>query len=275
MNISICDLDSCAYLIGYTYHDADYNTVMQKVDSMMHSILQATQAHGYIGFLGGEGNFRYAVAKTKPYKGNRSKDQPEWLQQWKKPINDHLIAEWGAIVVNNIEADDAIGICWKYYNSIVDELSNSNTITICSPDKDLKQFSGWNYDYKKQEHHLIDEHSAAKHFWTSVLCGDVADNIPGAKGIGDKGAAKWLEYTYNWQHMSDRVVQAYESKGHSFDYYLEQYTLLKMLEYPAYGFSIPKLLPVKNCDPFAIPKVYVGIESKEELNDNHLTSLGF
>lgn len=266
MNITLIDCDPISYICGYSYRDSDYNHMLQKVDKLMTNILSATQADEYLGFLGGEKCFRHAVATTKPYKGNRSKEQPEWLQQWKKPICEHLVKEWGMQVVDGIEADDAIAICWEHYR-------HEHQVTIASPDKDLRQLHGMNFDFKKWEHTLISEHDAAYNFWYQMLTGDSTDGIPGLPNHGPVKARRVLEYTYDYNHMRDRVEMAYEVAKCSITYFQEQYTLLKMLTQPAYGFTVPHPVPVPLIDLLAEKKVYTA-STPVSTNTNYLSSLG-
>lgn len=265
MNITLIDCDPIAYICGYSYRDSDHQYMLEKVDELVSNVLNATQADTYLGFLGGQGNFRHAVATTKPYKGNRSKEQPEWLQQWKTPICEHLVKEWGMQVVDGIEADDALSITHAHYSA-------EHQVTIASPDKDMKQVAGLHFDFKKWEHSFWTEEESSKHFWTSVLCGDGIDNIPGLVGCGSKTAEKILA-TAVGQSYEQAVRTAYALKGCPEEYFLEQYTLLKMLTQPAYGFTVPHPIPVPLFDLLAEKKVYTA-PTPVSTNTNYLSSLG-
>lgn len=265
-NLTLIDADPISFICGYSYRDADYNYMLQKVDELVGNILLNTRADEYLGFLGGSSCFRHQVAVTKKYKGNRSKQQPEWLQQWKQPICDHLVKEWGALIVDGIEADDAIGIARAAYKE-------KYQVTIASPDKDLKTFAGPFFDFKKWEHSLITEHDAAYNFWYQVLIGDTADGIPGLPNCGPVKATRILEYTYDYGHMKDRVEMAYETAKCPTTYFQEQYTLLKMLEEPAYGFVIPTPLPVPVFNPLET-KQYTQPATISSSTTNFLDSLG-
>ena len=55
----------------------------------------------------GKGNFRYDIAVTAEYKGNRKDvEKPQHLEA----IRKHMIKNWEAIVSKGEEADDLIGI---------------------------------------------------------------------------------------------------------------------------------------------------------------------
>ena len=81
----------------------------------------------------GSGNFRYEVAKTVPYKGNR-KDmkRPKHLEELKKHIK-----RLGAVEVEGIEADDAVAI---------ELFKDPEKYIIVHVDKDLDQLPGVHYN---------------------------------------------------------------------------------------------------------------------------------
>jgi hypothetical protein len=79
------------------------------VNQLIENILRNTQATDYKLFLtsNDKSNFRFKIAKTKEYKGNR--------KNLVKPchygyIRDYLWKVWGAKVIYGQEADDALGI---------------------------------------------------------------------------------------------------------------------------------------------------------------------
>ena len=57
-------------------------------------------------YLTGGGNFRFDIATVKPYKGNRKQEKPFYLPSVRK----YLETKWGAVVVEGMEADDALCI---------------------------------------------------------------------------------------------------------------------------------------------------------------------
>ena len=99
---------------------------------MIKSIMEDTQSEVAKIYISSDdkSNFRYTVAKTKPYKGNRvGVHKPIHLAA----LKEHLITKHQAIVVTGQEADDAMGI--EQYRATV-----GSTI-ICSIDKDMLMFS--------------------------------------------------------------------------------------------------------------------------------------
>lgn len=125
-------------------------------------------------YISGEGNFRYDVAKTKPYKGNRATMvRPRFLHHCK----EFLISEFKALKVHGFEADDGIA------SDMV-----QNGAYHCGIDKDILQIAGRHYNYVNKEWQEIDEDDAILILYRQVLCGDSSDNIPGLPRVGPKTA---------------------------------------------------------------------------------------
>lgn len=156
------------------------DVAIKRVDNLMHSILDATQATSYKAYLTGSGNFRYLVYKL--YKANRSDmARPQWLED----CREHLALEWKAIISEGIEADDMIGI----------EATNQgdNPYTIVSIDKDLLMIPGRHYNFVKDEFTEVSELDGLRHFWYQMIMGDRSDNIPGYDGIMRLKVPKFLQ----------------------------------------------------------------------------------
>lgn len=134
-------------------------------------------------YLTGPGNFRDSLSTLREYKGNRDPShKPHHYQE----IRDYLTQKRSAVVVEGIEADDALGIraalAWD----------DARVPIIASPDKDLDQIEGWHYDYRKDQFYYIYADEARYFFWKQVLVGDGTDNIPGAFRIGNATADRIL-----------------------------------------------------------------------------------
>ena len=150
-------------------------------------------------YLTGKGNFRYEVAKTAPYKGNR-KDVV-------KPTNlpaarQHLIDKWGAVVSQGEEADDLIGIASC--------IGDPETTVVCTIDKDMMQLHGWNFNFVKNEWSYISVDEGNKFFYTQILTGDNADNIKGIHRVGPVKAGKILDGLTTEQELYEACVKAYD-----------------------------------------------------------------
>lgn len=124
----------------------------------------------YSGYLTGSGNFRHQVATVKPYKGNRKAEKPVHYEA----IRQYLIDNHNAVVVNGMEADDAVAI----------EATRNPTAIIVSRDKDLLQLSNLVYSYplgKSPEKFGVGE---LYNYLQQTITGDTTDNYPGLPGKG-------------------------------------------------------------------------------------------
>lgn len=188
-------------------------------------------------------NFRFELATSKGYKANRTSPKPIHYEA----VRTYLKEKYGAHLIVNQEADDALGIA---------QCANLNDSVIASIDKDMKMIPGNHYNFVTGEFSYQDELQAASAFYSQLLTGDTTDNIPGLPGIGPKKAShiltpsgsdlprdkkayiKWMEEavikTYGeWAQKTYGVVstddshsreEAYRRFGK--DYLLEQGNLL-------------------------------------------------
>ena len=156
-------------------------------------------------------NYRFDVAKTAVYKGNRKKPKPVHYDA----IRDYLISTYNAKVISGMEADDALGI------HQVGLAERGKESVICSIDKDLLMIPGWHYNFVKDEMVLASDPgelslvvrgkkkaikgNGLKWFFAQMLLGDSADNIKGVHGLGAVGVFKILDKENTEQGMSDVV----------------------------------------------------------------------
>jgi len=174
--IALIDGDS---LIYFEMGKPTLEEALNSLDGRLHQMFEETGATHYAGFLTAGRCFRYAAAKTKPYKGNRvRKDKPIIFPA----IKEYLRQMWGFTSVPELEADDLVSI---YHGE--------NTV-ICSPDKDvLYQNAGIHYNYGKAETVVQDTKGALKFLWKQMLMGDSTDGIQGLPKVGPKTADTWLK----------------------------------------------------------------------------------
>jgi len=175
--IALIDADS---LIYYEMGKPTLEEALEGIDSRINQMLEVTQATHYAGFLTSGRCFRYNVAKTKPYKGNRKYNSKPIIFP---AIKEYLKQRWNCISVSELEADDLVSVFHDPLKTI-----------ICSPDKDvLYQNKGVHYNYGKAESILVDENEALTFLWKQMLMGDSTDGIVGIPKVGPKTADKWLE----------------------------------------------------------------------------------
>lgn len=164
-------------------------------------------------YISGERNFRDTIWRTKKYKGNRTVERPKHLEA----LRQALISRWFAVVSQNQEADDDIGV-----------QSGGDTV-VCSTDKDLDQIPGWHYNFTKDELYWITPEDAEAYFWEQVISGDQVDNIPGLPGWGPVKARKYMEDAKNWDISTDMCVfDLFAKEGFDQAYFEEMCGLIRI-----------------------------------------------
>tara|TARA_R100000908_G_C3720219_1_gene123289 strand:+ start:210 stop:956 length:747 start_codon:yes stop_codon:yes gene_type:complete len=166
-------------LIYYEMGKPTLEEALESLDGRLHQMFEQVGATHYAGFLTSGKCFRYAAAKTKPYKGNRKYgDKPIIFPA----IKEYLRQKWHFTSIPELEADDLVSI---YHGD--------NTV-ICSPDKDvLYQNAGTHYNYGKAEMVVQDTKGALTFLWKQMLMGDSTDGIQGIPKVGPKTADTWLK----------------------------------------------------------------------------------
>ena len=185
-------------VIYYEMNKPTLEEALESLDGRLHQMFEQTESTHYAGFLTAGKCFRYAAAKTKPYKGNR--------KYGNKPIifsalKEYLRQEWNFISIPELEADDLVSI---YHNP--------EETVICSPDKDvLYQNIGVHYNYGKAEKIVMDETDSTHFLWKQMLMGDSTDGIQGIPKVGAKTADAWLK-NINTDKMPTFVLNKYIEK---------------------------------------------------------------
>tara|TARA_R110002096_G_scaffold704_2_gene4024 strand:+ start:66 stop:803 length:738 start_codon:yes stop_codon:yes gene_type:complete len=175
--IALIDADS---LIYFEMGKPTLEEALKGIDSRINQMLIETESTHYAGFLTEGKCFRYNVAKTKPYKGNRKYGNKPIIFP---AIKEYLRQRWGCVSISELEADDLVSLYHKPFETV-----------ICSPDKDvLYQNRGLHYNYGKAEMVLVDDIEAITFLWKQTLMGDSTDGIPGLPKVGVKTAELWLK----------------------------------------------------------------------------------
>jgi hypothetical protein len=195
---ALIDADSLCYAVGFSSNDVDEALAVSRLEATLVELCMDLECDDYKGFLTGKGNFRNDIAVTVPYKGTRPQEKPVHLQA----LRDYLVSDWGFVVTEGIEADDAVGIA-AY------ALDEDESI-ITHIDKDLNQFRGHHYNYRKKEKYYVSEFAGWHSFYLQILTGDRVDNIQGLKGIGPAKGAKLLKDCTTVEELYDAVLKAYD-----------------------------------------------------------------
>ena len=201
-----CDRTDIDYSeITFTVQEEPIEYTLHSVKKLIESILENTEATDYKLFLTGKSNFRDTLAVTRKYKGNRDVlHKPRHYDEIKK----YLINVWDAVVVEGMEADDAMGIA--QYTKLAVEEHGHDTI-IASLDKDMDMIPGMHYNWRRKETYYIDDSTAMLNFYKQLLTGDPTDNIPGVPKIGEKTAEKILAPCTTDKERAEACREAYWS----------------------------------------------------------------
>lgn len=184
---------------------------IQCLESTMEAITKRFPDSQINVYLSGERNFRDGIWRTKKYKGNRTSEKPKHLEA----VRQALISRWSAVVSENQEADDDIGIA-----------SGESTVVV-STDKDLDQIPGWHYNWVNEELYHVSPENAEQFFWEQVISGDMVDNIPGLPGYGPVKARKYLDQ-HPPEQAGEFVNALFEQEGFDVDYLDEMIQLVRI-----------------------------------------------
>lgn len=223
---ALVDADILRYEVGFAsevgWKNGDippWEYVQEMLEMRLYRIMRGAGATTSTLFLTEGPTFRYDIATVKPYKGNRKAEKPWHYDNLTVYMRDVL----GATIVTHIEADDAMSIIQVAQN----EFCGKPVTIICTRDKDLKQVPGWHYQWemgaqgewgpelvKKEGDGLTLNKKRSSvvgtglpFFYSQVLQGDRADNIPGLPGCG---AVKTYELLEDLEDPASCVEDAYQ-----------------------------------------------------------------
>lgn len=197
----LIDGDIIAYRAGFSSNDLTATHAESKVDELISKILEDTEGfadNNYEVYLTGKGNFRFDIATTLEYKGNR-KDATKPVHL--KHIREYMISKYEATVSEGEEADDLIAI---------EATKIGMNAVVASIDKDMLQIPCFHYNITKKELSAVGKFTGLKFFYTQILTGDKADNIKGLHRCGPVKANKILLECDTEIELWDACVEAYE-----------------------------------------------------------------
>lgn len=191
------------------------------IDATIRDIVNNTGVQLLRVYLSDHDNFRFKIAKTKPYKGNRETYvKPKFLQHCK----NYLVEKYRAYYVHDAEADDGIA----------SDMVINGAIHV-GVDKDLLQIPGKHFNYTKPDEGIreVSADEATINLYRQVLTGDTSDNIPGLPRVGAVTAEKVI---YDAETAEADCMEFYRKtcaeklpEVNYFEYMQEQLNLIKML----------------------------------------------
>lgn len=152
----------------------------------------------------GKGRYRDQFNNESEYKANRGKGaSPVFMEE----MREHLLKNYATCDAPShlYEADDQLSWqgWYRYHTPSVREY------IICGVDKDLNQIPGQHYDYGNGSHYFVSPMEANRFFFQQLLTGDIADGIPGIKGVGPVRAKNALRDGGNPDEWWDIVLDMY------------------------------------------------------------------
>lgn len=234
--LTIFDADYIGFYICHNKKDQPIKSLEDCIllcDEMILNINTHLKANVYIGFLGKGKCFRHYI--NDKYKANRKyDDEIKYIPE----VREHLKTYHNFKSLEGFEADD---LCISFRNKYKEQY---NCIVV-SPDKDLLNLEGCNYNPKKSELIFKTKNEEELYFWKSMIIGDGADNISGIKGYGPVAADKLINKCTYFEGLRTLIFEEYckvygEYKG--IEEFYKNYMCLKILDnVPMENFIINKI----------------------------------
>lgn len=167
-NLTIIDADFIIFCTAYTKDGEEEKSLeetLEATDDFIRQILIRTKGQYYIGCLTQGKCFRYKI--NPQYKANRvyKTKLPFYME-----VKEHMRAKWGFIYNEELEADDLCAIAKKQFK-------DDYNVIIASPDKDMLNLEGVNYNYKNHKFVNMDYRQAEIYFNQSLITGDASDGV--------------------------------------------------------------------------------------------------
>lgn len=198
----LVDGDIVAYRAAYSSDDGNEIDTQTKIDKLIDWIVRnccySSEVEDFEVYLTGDGNFRYDIATSYPYKGNRSaREKPKYLGYARWYLQDN----YSAILSSDEEADDLIGIA----SSV-----EGPSCVVASIDKDMLQLPCYHFNFRTNVWQQVSEFEGLSFFYEQILTGDRADNIIGLHRVGPVKAKKILAECETEEDLWNAVVEAYD-----------------------------------------------------------------
>lgn len=201
----------------------DVRSAKQALDADIKRLIMALEGDEAVVALSGKNIFRQKVDPN--YKASRRKTR--------KPIGlaalrEHLTNEWNACCIDELEADDLLGI-WA---TDILWFAGSRKI-IVSTDKDMNTIPAKLWNPLHPEHGVkdISVEEADRYHLFQTLVGDSTDGYSGCPTVGPATAGKILNDDPSWE----AVVKTYKKKGLSEEQALTQGRLARILRVENYN----------------------------------------
>lgn len=216
MTTALIDGDLVAYRCAAVNENAEAGLACWQTDQMIATILEEVNADNWFIYLSGENNFRYQI--WSEYKANRRNlPRPKHLEA----VREYLVLQHLASICDGYEADDALAMATRRLGT--------DSVEICSLDKDLLQIPGRHYNFVRKEFLVVSEFDGLFNFYIQLLVGDQSDNIRGCPGIGKAKAPRLLEGCTNESEFIQCCWQAFSRAGVSEADFIRDAKLLYIL----------------------------------------------
>lgn len=178
-------------------HEAD---LIEAMSNMIIGLYDRLEADSMICALSPSKNYRHDIYDG--YKANRGKTRRPMLLSFAKK---YLMDNYSGVMMDNIEADDVLGIL----------MTKDPDSIIVSKDKDLLTIPGNHFRIHKPEDGIVtvNENEADHFFYIQCITGDTTDGYSGIKGIGPKRAEKLLSGCTTKVEYWRAIVSAYLDAG--------------------------------------------------------------
>lgn len=173
--------------LAYTAAGSDECSPGQARANLVTKVQQAMRASGsaevklLLTARNSHKGYRYAIARGKPYQGQRSSGRRPKNWQYLRDLLEQGGLPFPVISTATLEADDL----FAHYSVSL----GAENVVIFTQDKDLRMVPGWHLAWDDNDLHFLapgvfrKEHGGKVYghawFWSQMLHGDAADNIPG------------------------------------------------------------------------------------------------